>query len=265
MFSLILGVVVLIGLGAWANALSEPVIRAGVPTGSVTPPPPKPTPTPTPTPTGTGDPSGSPTPSESGKPTDSATPSESAKPSKSPKPSSAPSESAKPDPKPKFDTSDVKQAPASSTGTKYSYIVKTQRGKDLKANDVAKEIATVLNDPRSWTGDGSVRFTLVADAEQADFTIFVADPSGVDGSCDAKDWVCVHGGKLALGVTGWTKGAATYGDDLTGFRRYLVNHAVGLQLGEKKATCKAEGKPAPVMAPQGTDLKGCKPNPWPHP
>ena len=91
-----------------------------------------------------------------------------------------------------------------------------------------------------------------------------ADPSAVDGKCGAKDWVCVRGGKLALGVTGWTKGAATYGDDLTGFRRYLVNHAVGLQLGEKKTACKAKGKPAPVMSPQGDDLKGCKPNPWPH-
>ncbi len=257
MFGLVLGVAVLIGLAAWANTLTDPVIRAGVPTGSVTPPPPKPTPTPTPTPTGSGDPSASATPSESGKP------SESAKPTQSTTPSARPSESAKPDAKPKFDTSTVKQAPAGSTGTKHDFIVKVQRGKGLKANDVAKEIAKVLNDPRSWTGDGSVRFALVDDPEQADFTVFVADPSGVDGKCGAKDWVCVRGGKLALGVTGWTKGAATYGDDLTGFRRYLVNHAVGLELGEKKAACKTKGKPAPVMAPQGDDLKGCKPNPWP--
>ena len=256
---------VLIGLGAWANALSQPVIRAGVPTGTVKPPPPKPTPTPTPTatPTASGEPSGTATPSESGKPSESGRPSESAKPTESPTPK--PTKSAKPDPKPKFDTSDVKQSPASSTGTKHNFIVKVQRGKSLKANDVAKEVAKVLNDPRSWTGDGSVRFALVDDPKQADFILFVASPNAVDAKCDAKDWVCVRGGKLALGVTGWTKGATTYGDDLTGFRRYLVNHAIGLQLGEKKASCKAQGKPAPVMAPQGADLKGCKPNPWPHP
>lgn len=257
--------VVVLGIGVWANALSQPVIRAGVPTGTVKPPPPKPTPTPTPTatttptstasPAASGEPPGSATPSESGKP------SESAKPTKTPTPK--PSETAKPE-KPKFDTSDVKQVPASSTGTKYNVIVKVQRGKKLKANDVAKEVAKTLNDPRSWTGDGSVRFALVADAKQADFTVFVADPSAVDGKCAALDWVCVRGDKLALGVTGWTKGAATYGDDLTGFRRYLVNHAVGLQLGEKKSACKTEGKPAPVMAPQADDLKGCKPNPWPN-
>ncbi|MCW5952161.1 MAG: DUF3152 domain-containing protein [Propionibacteriaceae bacterium] len=258
--SLALGVVLLVGLGVWANALTEPVIRAGVPTGSVTPPPPKPISTPTPTPTMSGEPSA--TPSDSGKPSSSAKPSESAKPSGSAKPK--PSESATPDAKPKFDTSSVEQLPVSSTGTKHSFIVKVQSGKGLKADDVAKEVAKVLNDPRSWTGDGSVRFALVADAEQADFTVFVADPSVVDAKCDAKSWLCVRAGKLALGLTGWTKGATTYGDDLTGFRRYLVNHAIGLQLGEKKTTCKTKGKPAPVMAPQGDDLKGCTPNPWPH-
>ena len=249
MFSLLLGVVVLIGLGIWANALTEPVIRAGVPTGSVTPPPPKPTPTPTPT--GSGDPS----PSTSGKP--SAKPSESAKPK--------PSKSAKPETGPSFDTSSVKQAPVSATGSKYDFIVKVQRDKGLKADEVAKEVARVLNDPRSWAGDGTVRFALVSDAKKADFTLFVADPSQVDAKCGATDWVCVGGGKLALGLTGWKDGAATYGDDLTGFRRYLVNHAVGLQLGEKKTTCKTTGKPAPAMAPQTTDLKGCHPNPWPRP
>lgn len=276
-FSLLLGVAVLIGVGVWANALTEPVIRAGVPTGSVTPPPPKPTPTPTPTgsgtpsvsPSGSGTPSGSPTPSESGTPSGSAKPTQSTKPSASAKPSESakpkPSESAKPDPKPTFDTSGVKQAPVSATGTKYDFIVKVQRGKGLKADEVAKEIAKVLNDPRSWTGDGTVRFALVNDAKQADFTVFVADPSVADGKCGAKDWVCVRGDRLALGVAGWTNGATTYGDDLTGFRRYLVNHAVGLKLGEKKAACKTKGKPAPVMAPQADDLKGCKANPWPRP
>lgn len=257
MIGLALGLALLIGLGTWASALTEPVIRAGVPTGSVTPPPPKPTPTPTPTPTESGTTSGSPTPSESGRPSESGKPSQSAKPK--------PSETTKPDAKPKFDSSSVKQAPASSTGTTYRFIVKVQRDKGLKANDVAKDVARTLNDPRSWTGDGTVRFALVKDAKQADFTVFVADPSAVDAKCSAKDWVCVRGSKLALGLTGWTKGSATYGDDLAGFRRYLVNHAVGLQLDEKKATCKAKGKPAPAMAPQAEDLKGCKPNPWPNP
>ncbi|MGC3955041.1 MAG: DUF3152 domain-containing protein [Propionicimonas sp.] len=252
---LVLGVAVLIGLGSWASALSEPVVRAGVPTATVTPPPPKPTPSATPTPSA--QPSGSAAPSESAKPSASAKPSESAKPK--------PSKSTKPDGDPKFDTSTVKQSSTSSTGSKHGFIVKVQTGKGLKANQVAEEVAAVLNDPRSWAGDGSVRFALVADAKQADFTVYVADPTAADAKCGASDWVCVRGGKLVLGVTGWTKGAATYGGDLTGFRRYLVNHAVGLQLGEKTASCKKEGRPAPVMAPQGSDLKGCNPNPWPNP
>jgi len=251
--ALVLGVAVLIGLAAWANALTEPVVRAGVPTRTVTPPPAKPKPTPKPT--------ASPSPSQSGKP------SASAKPSGSAKPSAKPSKSAKPSAKPSqptFTTSSVKQASASGTGKEHTFVVTVQTATGLKANDVATEIAGVLNDPRSWAGKGTVRFSLVKDAKQADFTVYVADPKAADGKCSGEAWVCVRGGKLILSANGWTKGAATYGDDLTGFRRYLVNHAVGLHLGEKKAACKTKGKAAPVMAPQGDDLKGCKPNPWPY-
>ncbi|MDQ7991860.1 MAG: hypothetical protein REI45_04175, partial [Propionicimonas sp.] len=73
-FALVTGVVVLLGLGAWANALAEPVVRAGVPTGSVSPPPPRATPTRTPSPTGSATPSQPATPAATAAPTKSAQP-----------------------------------------------------------------------------------------------------------------------------------------------------------------------------------------------
>ena len=240
-----LGVAVVIGLTAWANALSEPVVRAGVPTTSVTPPPRTTAPKPTPSAT----PSGSATPTP-------ATPS--GKPSKSAKPSAKPTTKGDP-----FSTSTARQGSVSGVGKQHSFIVKVETATGLKANDVAKEVAAVLNDPRSWAGSGTVRFALVKDAAKADFTVYVSSPKLADGKCSDDAWVCVRGSKLVLGAKGWQAASATYGGDTTGFRRYLVNHAVGSYLGEKKASCSKAGRPAPVMAPQGDDLKGCTPNPWP--
>ena len=39
------------------------------------------------------------------------------------------------------------------------------------------------------------------------------------------------------------------------WQAYLVNHAVGHLLGESHQNCAKQGKPAPVMMPQGADLK----------
>ncbi len=239
---LVTGLALLVGVGVWADALAEPVVRAGVPTGSVTLPPPKPTATRS---------SAAPSPTQSG----------------STKPSEKPSTTAKPSPKPtkaagKFDTSKVTRKPVSGTGKQYRFIVKVQASTGLDADKVAGQVADVLNDPRSWAGSGTVRFALVMDAAKADFTVFISDPQAADAKCGKDAAVCVRGQKLVLGAAGWKKPATTYGEDATGFRRYLVNNAVGAYLGEGKASCKKAGRPAPVMAPQTTDLKGCTPNPW---
>lgn len=246
-FALVAGVVVLLGLGMWANALAEPVVRAGAPTGSVTPPPAKPSST-----RPTASPSATPTPSKSGGASTSATPTATAKPSSKPTKASD-----------QFATSTVTRKPVSGTGKQHTFIVKVQTATKLDADEVAKEVAEVLNDPRSWAGSGTVRFALVKDAKAADFTVYVSAPQAVDAKCGKAAWVCVRGGKLVLGAAGWATPAATYAGDTTGFRRYLVNNAVGSYLGEDKASCKKSGRPAPVMAPQGDDLKGCTPNPWP--
>ncbi len=243
-FALVAGVAVLVGLGLWADALAEPVVRAGVPTGSVTPPP-KPTPTRT-----TASPASTPSSSPTAKPT--------ATKSSRPKPSTSPSTAAD-----RFATSTLARKSVSGTGRQHTFIVKVEKAAKLDANQVAGEIADVLNDPRSWAGSGTVRFALVKDPKKADFTVYVSAPQVADAKCGKDAWVCVRGSKLVLAAGGWQTPSATYGGDTTGFRRYLVNHAVGRYLGEDKASCKKAGKPAPVMASQGDDLKGCTPNPWP--
>ncbi|MEA5053331.1 MAG: DUF3152 domain-containing protein [Propionicimonas sp.] len=262
---IVLGLVVVlavaVAVGAWVNQLSTPVVRAGVPTATVALPPAPTTPVAT---TGT-TPSAAATPGSSGSSaaatsSGSATPGTSSSPSQS---APSPSKSATSTPAKPFATSTIKRSSASGLGTRHRFIVNVEKTSGLKANQVAAAIADVLNDPRGWAGDGSVQFALVNDPSKADFTVYVATVAVADGTCDRTDVVCVRGKKLVLNATAWKTAAKPWGTDLAGFRRYLVNNAVGSYLGEAAASCPKKGGPAPVMAPQITDLKGCTPNPWP--
>lgn len=164
-----------------------------------------------------------------------------------------------------FDTSSISVPAVSSEGKLRRYVVVVETSSKLSANGVARQVAAILNDPRSWAGDGQVRFALVADPKQADFTVFLSAPKTAASQCQATtDWACAASSRLVINAARWKNPPATYAGATEDFQRYLVNHAVGLYLGEKPATCSKSGKPAPVMAEQGVDLAGCTPNPWPN-
>jgi hypothetical protein len=241
---LLVGVVVVLAAGAgitlWAQALSAPVHRSGLPTTSVTPPPPKPT-------------TASPSPSE---PTPSASePGASEEPTE---PGGTMKASGK------FATAGVERAPASSSGRRYDVAVAVETSSGLKADKVAARIAEVLNDPRSWAGAGEVRFGLVADPDAADLTIYLAAPKTAAKRCTVAAGTCAADGQVVIDAQAWTDGAAAFAGDADGFRRYLVNHGIGQFLDEPAAKCR-KGEPAPVMLDQTGELKGCTPNPWPFP
>ena len=55
----------------------------------------------------------------------------------------------------------------------------------------------------------------------------------------------------------------TWGEDVAGYRLYMVNHEVGHLLGVPHKRCGAQGQPAPVMLQQTISLDGCEPQGWP--
>ena len=145
---------------------------------------------------------------------------------------------------------------------RYSVRVETSLG--AKADSVARQIADVLNDPRSWAGSGSVRFSLVADPKKAEFTISLASPGTTAKTCRPVAGSCVKGSTLLMDAGTWASAPPVFAS-AAAWQAYLVNHGVGLVLGEGPQRCAKKGKPAPVMLNQAGDLGGCTANPWPNP
>lgn len=231
---------VLVAAAVWASAMISPVHRVGNPSTAPSPTPSLPVVTPTPSPTPT--PTPTPTPS----------------PPAPPKPSTMTSSD-------KYNAATLNVNSAGSAGTLRTFGVRVETTAGLDANNAATQVMAVLNDPRSWAGSGNVRFALVADAAQDSFVVTLASPATIAKYCAATSGSCLAGTTVMVDAMSWTNPPATYGGDAAAWQAYLVNHAVGVLLGKKSATCPGAGAPAPIMAPQETDLGGCVANPWPTP
>ena len=148
-----------------------------------------------------------------------------------------------------------------------TYVVQTEDGLPLRPKSFGSAVASTLGDPRSWAeGDRSV-LSLASDLDSADFRVVLASPETTDALCApllTRGRVsCRNGGDVVINAWRWVNGAEGYGDDLTSYRQYVVNHEVGHALGHGHVGCPAPGEPAPVMLQQTLGLQGCAPNPWP--
>lgn len=161
-----------------------------------------------------------------------------------------------------------KVRPASDRGALRRYDVRVEKGLALDPDQTAKTIAEVLNDERSWRGYGRWRFQLVSAGQQADLHLYLVTPGTTDRLCapllTRGEVSCQAGNKVVLNAKRWMFGVKYYGDDLTSYRRYLVNHEVGHSLGYNHVRCPGPGRPAPVMMQQTKGLEGCRKNPWPR-
>ncbi len=237
------GGLALIVLVAWTNSLATPAHRVGSPTASVSPLPATTAATPTPTATASGEPSASESPD--------------------PEPSEQPPRMKSSG---KFAGAAVSVPAANSSGELRRYTFRVETSAKLKADKVARQVAGVLNDPRSWAGSGGVRFALVADPEKADFSITLAAPATAAKLCkpDAAG-TCTEGSDVVIDAALWKAAPEAYAASAAQWQAYLVNHGLGHLLGEREAKCPKKARPAPVMMPQAGDLDGCTPNPWPYP
>lgn len=155
----------------------------------------------------------------------------------------------------------ARTVPAAAT----TYQVEVERDLDWKPEELAAFIDDTLTDPRGW----SRAHQLVRVEQDADLRIVVATPTTADLLCAPLDTdgrlSCRNGRNVVLNAWRWQHGADAYADDITNYRRYLINHETGHALGFAHATCPADGATAPVMLQQTKSLDGCRANPWPGP
>lgn len=157
---------------------------------------------------------------------------------------------------------------AAGEGPTVTYTVEVEPvlGADLLA--VAATVEEALHDPRSWVRDH--RLERVEDPAAARVRVVLATPATVDRLClavgldTAGRYSCWTGEFAALNADRWEQGAPDF-DDLTTYRRYLVNHEVGHGLGHGHVDCPAAGTPAPVMMQQTISTGACVANGWPYP
>lgn len=153
------------------------------------------------------------------------------------------------------------------SGAQVRYSVEVETGVPLDAAEVASIVDGVLADPRSWSGSG--QWTLQRVDADPDVRILLTSPDTTDALCAPLrtngEVSCRNGENVVLNALRWTQGARSWGDDVTGYRQYLVNHELGHFLGFGHVGCPGEGQPAPVMLQQTLGLQGCAPNAWPNP
>jgi hypothetical protein len=166
-----------------------------------------------------------------------------------------------------YDAAGERAKPASNTGRLIRFDVKVEENLDISADEAAAVMADILNDQRSWRGNGRVRFELVSgDSDQAELHAYIVTPGTTDRLCaplrTRGEVSCQNGNRIVVNAKRWMLGAKSYGKDLTNYRRYLVNHEFGHYLGHGHVDCPGRGKLAPIMLQQTKGLGGCRKNPW---
>lgn len=152
--------------------------------------------------------------------------------------------------------------------------IEAEGGLEVDTAAFATAVAQTLSDPRGWQHVDQVRFIAVSPDEvtagaKVDLRIALASPDTTDRLCaplQTRGQVSCHsGGRAVINLRRWQLGAESYGDDVSAYRHYVVNHEVGHGLGHGHESCAGTGTAAPVMMQQTYGLKGCTAWPWPAP
>jgi hypothetical protein len=155
-------------------------------------------------------------------------------------------------------------------GQLHTYHVAVENGINLDADEFATTVDSILDDPRSWTAGGTVRFQRVPEGANAEFTVYLASPATAEAMCkegylEIDEYTnCRLDGKVVINSARWLTAVPDYGASLDVYRGYAINHEVGHQLGHGHELCPGPGQPAPVMQQQTLGLHGCVANAWPY-
>jgi hypothetical protein len=146
----------------------------------------------------------------------------------------------------------------------FGYQILVEVGLEDELPQFVRTVGTVLEDPRGWQAAG-IEFVPVE--RNPRLSIMLARPRTVDRLCwplrTGGEYSCGRKHRAALNLDRWREGAEPWGDEVAGYRVYMVNHEVGHLIGMPHAECDEPGQPAAVMLQQTMGLEGCEAQPWP--
>lgn len=170
----------------------------------------------------------------------------------------------------RFTAADGRSEVSGFDGPLYRYRVEVEQGTGQDVDVFAAAVDDTLGDPNSWIRSGELRFQRVPEADDADFTVYLATPATsericAEGGLDTEGYTsCRLPGRVVINLARWMEAVPDYGAPLSVYRTYVVNHEVGHELGEEHQACPGPGEPAPVMQQQTYGLDGCVANAWPY-
>jgi uncharacterized protein DUF3152 len=150
------------------------------------------------------------------------------------------------------------------------YTVEVEGGVKIDGAAFAREVETILADPRGWGAQGRMSFQRVDDPNQASFRVSLTATLTVRDLCGytvRSETSCYNGNveRAVINDARWVRGAVAFNGDLPLYHQYLITHEVGHSFGHHHELCGRAGGPAPVMMQQTLSTGSCTPNPWPFP
>jgi hypothetical protein len=132
---------------------------------------------------------------------------------------------------------------------------------NYSASKFAEEIDIYLNDPDGWESRG---YEFVRVDKTPNVHIRLCSPHTMlhESGCKRDDLSCaeMNGHKMYLNAHRWTSGSKVSGQDLDGYRQYVVSHEMGHILGHDHVKCPGPDQPAPIMMQQTLGIGQCRPN-----
>jgi hypothetical protein len=140
-----------------------------------------------------------------------------------------------------------------------TYSVVVDPDVDFSLTDFTRDVAICLADPNGWESKG-YRFFQVKRNPQV--RIHLTSKAGLRkvGCSDTLSCAELGGHEVRINADNWKHGSAKSGQNLDGYRQYVISHEIGHILGHDHAKCPGKGQLAPIMLQQTLGLHGCLPN-----
>ena len=140
-----------------------------------------------------------------------------------------------------------------------TYTVVVDPDVDFPLDDFARDVAICLADPDGWEAHG---YQFVDLKSKPQVIIHLSSLKGLEAAgCDHTLSCAELGGKqMRINEHRWRHGTKRSGQDLNGYRQYVISHEMGHILGRDHVKCPGPGQPAPIMLQQTLGLHGCLPN-----